>query len=95
MAEVQKTTVSGETTQKFIQFIMMQQQQALLALGRYPNPPPGLPPSNLGLARVFIDQLSMIRVKTAGNLNGDEQHLLNSVLTSLEEAYQELIQGEA
>ncbi|MDB6153050.1 MAG: hypothetical protein JWL90_1503 [Chthoniobacteraceae bacterium] len=95
MAEVQKTTVSGETTQKFIQFIMMQQQQTLLALGRYPNPPPGLPPSNLSLARVFIDQLAMIRVKTAGNLNGDEQHLLNSVLASLEEAYQELIQGGA
>jgi hypothetical protein len=95
MAEVQKTTVSGETTQKFIQFIMMQQQQTLLALGRYPNPPPGVPPSNLSLARVFIDQLGMIRVKTAGNLNRDEQQLLDSVLESLERAYQEIIQGEA
>ena len=37
MAEVQKSTEAGEFTQLFIQFLMMQQQQALLALGKHPN----------------------------------------------------------
>ncbi len=89
MAEVQTTTESGEATQLFIQFVMMQQQQALLALGKHPNPPPGLPPANLRLARVYIDQLAMIRIKTAGNLGAEEQQLLNSALASLQTAFLE------
>lgn len=89
MAEVQKTTESGETTQLFIQFVMMQQQQALLALGRHPNPPPGAPPANPVLGKIFIDQLAMIRMKTDGNLTPDEQQVLNSALSALQLAYVE------
>ena len=90
MAEVLKTTVSGQTTEVFIRFLMMQQQQALLALGRHPNPPPVVPPSNLTLAKIFIEQLGMIRGKTAGNLNHDEQQLLDSVIEGLETIYAEV-----
>lgn len=89
MAEVQKTTEAGEFTQLFIQFLMMQQQQALLALGRHPNPPPGAPPPNLQLGKVFIDQLGMIREKTRGNLTPDESQLLSQVLSTLQMAYLE------
>ncbi len=91
MAEVQKTTTeAGQTTEIFIRFLMMQQQQALLALGRHPNPPPGVPPRNLALAKIFVDQLAMLRVKTAGNLNPDESQLLESVVSGLELAYLEV-----
>jgi hypothetical protein len=90
MAEVFKTTETGETTQHFIQFIIMQQQQALLALGRHPNPPPGAPLANLGLAKAFIDQLGAIRVRTEGNLTSEERTLLNTVLTGLQTSYVEV-----
>ena len=87
MAEVQKTTLAGEMAPVFIQFVMMQQQQALLAMGRHPNSPPGALPTNLALAKVFIDQLSVIRMKTAGNLNTDEERVLNSAIASLQAEY--------
>ncbi len=89
MPEVQTSTESGATTPVFIQFVMMQQQQALLALGRHPNAPQNAPPKNLTLGKVFIDQLAMIREKTAGNLNASEQQILASALASLQLAYVE------
>ena len=91
MAEVQKSTESGETTQLFIQFVMMQQQQALLALGRHAQSAPGDPRRNLGLAKIFIDQLAMLQTKTAGNLNPHEQEALEGVLQSLQTAYTETL----
>ncbi len=90
MAEVFKTTQTGETTQIFIQFVMMQHQQTLFALGRHPNPPPTAPPPNLTLAKAFIDQLIMIREKTAGNLTGDEQRILETALNELQQKYVEV-----
>ena len=87
MALVQKSTESGETTQLFIQFVMMQQQQALHALGRHPSDAATTEPRNLKLAKVFIDQLGMIRRKTAGNLNPSEQQLIAKALGDLEAAY--------
>jgi hypothetical protein len=93
MAEVQKTTEAGEMTQLFIQFMMMQQQQALLALGRHPNPPAGAPRPNLQLGKVFVDQLGMLKEKTRGNLTPDEQHVMNDILASLQMAYVEATKG--
>jgi hypothetical protein len=89
MAEVQTNTESGEITQNFVQFILMQQQQALFALGKHPNPPRSAPPANLVLAKVFIDQLTAIRVKTRGNLSSEEQSLLNNVIAGLQTNYAE------
>ena len=76
-------------TQLFIQFVMMQQHQALLALGRHPNPPPVSPPANLALGKALVEQLAMIQQKTLGNLNPDEESVLQSALTTLESAYTE------
>jgi hypothetical protein len=89
MAEVQRTTEAGEVAQLFVQFVLMQQQQALLALGKHPNAPPGAPPANLTLAKVFIDQLGAIREKTRGNLSTEEQNLLNNVIIGLQMSYAE------
>ena len=76
MAEVQRTQLSGEMTQRFIEFIMMQAQQAALFLGRLPNPQTGKAEPNLDVARMLIDQLEMIREKTRGNLNHEETEIL-------------------
>ena len=83
MAEVQKTTALGEMTQRFIEFVMMQAQQAAMFLGRIPNPQTGKPELNLEIARMFIDQLEMIHEKTRGNLTSEESEILTRVLSDL------------
>lgn len=95
MAEVQKTVLAGETTQKFIEFIMLQSQQASLFLGRIPNPQTGKPEVRLDAAKLFIDHLEMIHEKTRGNLTGEESKLLDSVLTELRLAYVQASQSAA
>ncbi len=95
MAEVQTTTQSGELTQRFIEFVMMQAQQAALFLGQIPNPQTGQPEINLEVARMFIDQLAMIQEKTRGNLTTDENTLLRNTLSSLQMAFVEASQGSA
>ena len=80
-------TLSGEMTQRFIQFIMLQSQQASLFLGRLPNPQTGKAEVNLEAARLFIDHLEMLKEKTTGNLTTQEAEILNSVLSDLQVAF--------
>ena len=87
MAEVQTSTQSGEMSQRFIEFVMMQAQQASLFLGRIPSPQSGKTEVLLEPAKLFIDHLEMIREKTRGNLTNEEKEILNSVLSDLEMAY--------
>lgn len=93
MPQVYKTDQAGETAQLFIQFVMMQHQQALFALGRHPNPPPQAPPANPQLAKIFIDQLGMIKAKTQGNLLPEETQVLESALSELRLKYIEVTGG--
>lgn len=83
MAEVQTSTFSGELAERFIQFVMLQSQQASLFLGRIPNPQTGRAEVHLDAARMFIGNLEMIREKTRGNLSRQESDILESVLTDL------------
>ena len=89
MAEVQTTTQSGELTQHFIEFVMMQAQNAALFLGQIPNPQTGQAEVNLDVARMFIDQLGMIQEKTRGNLTTEESTVLRNALSSLQMAFVE------
>jgi len=93
MAEVQTTTQSGEMTQRFIEFVMMQAQNAALFLGQIPNPQSGKAEVNLEVARMFIDQLAMIEEKTRGNLTKDETTVLRNALSSLHMAFVEASQN--
>jgi Domain of unknown function (DUF1844) len=90
MAEVQKTTLSGELTQRFIEFVVMHAQNAALFLGQIPNPKTGQGEVNLDLARMFIDQLAMIQEKTRGNLTSEEAKVLSNTLSNLQMAYVEV-----
>ena len=90
MAEVQKTTLSGELTQRFIEFVVMHAQNAALFLGQIPNPKTGQGEVNLDLARMFIDQLAMIQEKTRGNLTTEEAKVLSNALSNLQMAYVEV-----
>jgi hypothetical protein len=90
MAEVQTTTQSGELTQRFIEFVMMQAQNAALFLGQIPNPQTGQGEVNLELAKMFIDQLAMIQEKTRGNLTNEETAVLRNTLANLQMAFVEV-----
>jgi len=90
MAEVQRTTLSGELTQRFIEFVVMHAQNAALFLGQIPNPKTGQGEVNLDLARMFIDQLAMIQEKTRGNLTSEEAKVLTNALSNLQMAYVEV-----
>ena len=89
MAEVQKTTLSGELSQRFIEFVVMHAQNAALFLGQIPNPRTGEAEVNLDLARMFIDQLAMIQEKTRGNLTNEEATILRNTLSNLQMAFVE------
>lgn len=92
MAEVQTSTQSGELSQRFIEFIMMQAQNAALFLGQIPNPQTGKGEINLELAKIFIDQLEMIQEKTRGNLTNEEAKVLRSTLSNLQMVFVEVSQ---
>jgi Domain of unknown function (DUF1844) len=95
MAEYQQTSVSaGEMAQRFIEFVMMQAQNAAFMLGQIPHPQTGEREVNLDMARLLIDQLIMIQEKTKGNLNGDEMRILGSALSNLQMAFVEVAQAE-
>lgn len=89
MAEVQRMVHSGELAQRFIQFVMLQSQQASLFLGRLPSPQTGKSEVNLEAARLFIGHLEMLKEKTNGNLSAQEAEILNSVLSDLQAAFAE------
>lgn len=89
MAEVQNSQQSGEMTRRFIEFVLMQAQQIALMLGQIPGPDGKPLEPNLPVARIFIDQLEMIREKTRGNLGKDEEDILTKVLADLQLAFVE------
>ena len=90
MAEVQTNTNTGELAQRFIEFVMMQAQNAALFLGQIPNPKTGEGEVNLELAKMFIDQLEMIQEKTRGNLSNEETAVLRNTLSNLQMVYVEV-----
>jgi len=94
MPEHQKSEQVGEMTQRFIEFVMMQAQNAALFLGQIPNPKTGEGEVNLDLARMFIDQLAMIQEKTRGNLSNEESTVLRNALSNLQMAFVEVSQAE-
>jgi hypothetical protein len=95
MAEVQTSTQSGALAQRFIEFVMMQAQNAALFLGQIPNPQTGEGEVNLELARMFIDQLAMIQEKTRGNLSNEEAAVLRNTLSNLQMVFVEVSQSGA
>ena len=95
MAEVQTSDQSGEMAQRFIELVMMQAQNAAYALGQIPHPETGEAPVNLELARLFIDQLIVLRAKTKGNLAPDETGVLNNAISNLQMVFFEVSQGAA
>ena len=67
----------------FTMLINAMAQPALIFLGEVPHPGTGKPEINLEQARLQIDLLDVLRIKTRGNLSPDEEGLLDRVLYEL------------
>jgi hypothetical protein len=73
----------------FAQMVMQQSNLALMLLGKTPHPETGQSLRDLDAAKLFIDQLEMLEVKTKGNLNAQETALLKQSLMTLHLAFVE------
>jgi hypothetical protein len=71
------------TSALFANLVIQQTNMALMFLGRVPHPETGATIQDIDSARMLIDQLEMLEVKTRGNLSKNEDHLLKQSLTSL------------
>jgi len=82
-----------ENAQKFVQFIMVQAQNILYVLGKIPGPDGASPPPNLEAAKMLIDQLEIIEIKTEGNLSPQESQILSDTLQEIRMAFVEASGG--
>ncbi|MBZ4398737.1 DUF1844 domain-containing protein [Myxococcus sp. MISCRS1] len=67
----------------FTTFIMGLGTAVLIYLGDAPNPETGQTTKDLPLARQNLDLLSMLRLKTRGNLTAEEEKLFDGLLADL------------
>mgnify|MGYP006273056747 FL=1 len=81
----------------FASMVMQNTQMAMMLLGQMPHPETGEQVTDLEGARMFIDQLEMLEVKTKGNLSKDEEQLLKQSLIGTRMAFVAAIeqQGKA
>lgn len=71
----------------FASMVMQNAQMAVMLLGQMPHPETGQAVMDLEGARMFIDQLEMLEVKTKGNLTKDEEQLLKQSLIGTRMAF--------
>jgi hypothetical protein len=71
----------------FASLILQQTNMGLTLLGKSPHPETGQKMVDLDSARMIIDQLEMLVVKTQGNLDPRESQLLKDSLSGLHMAY--------
>jgi Domain of unknown function (DUF1844) len=79
----------GENEMTFPAFLVGISTQALVHLGEIPDPQGGPPEVNLPAAQQLIDIVGMLRDKTRGNLDKDEEGLIESILFELRMKYVE------
>ena len=80
----------------FAQLVTGHAQMALTFLGKVDNPQTGKPDkANTEAAKVFIDQLGMLRSKTRGNRHAEETRLLAQELDVVRTAFVEVIDAAA
>ena len=95
MAEIQKNNpaLNSEMTKRFVQFVMVQAQNILYVLGRIPTPEGDRIPPNLQAAKMMIDHLELIRIKTEGNLSPQETKMITEALQQVQLAFVEASGG--
>jgi hypothetical protein len=71
----------------FPAFLLSLATSAMAHLGEVPDPATGEKSENLGAAQQMIDILSLLKEKTQGNLEADEDRLLEDLLYELRMKY--------
>ena len=79
----------------FTTFMVGLSTQALAALGEISDPVSGAPSKDLQAAQQLIDIIGMLREKTRGNLDRDEDGLIEAILFDLRMKYVELARQSA
>ena len=87
MADQNIPTQEQQNELLFMQLVMMFQGMALQNLGKVMNPVTNQIERNLEQAKNMIDILGMLDAKTKGNLNDNEQRLMEHVLFELRMNY--------
>lgn len=77
-------------TLDFATFVLSLSHSALMHLGEAPHPESLEVGQNLPMAKQTIDLIGMLEEKTRGNLNGEEERLIEQVLYDLRMRYVEL-----
>lgn len=90
-------TVEGQTDEapgnipapeiNFAAFVLSLSGSAMFNIGAIPNPETGKTEKNLPLAKQTIDILEMLKEKTKGNLEPDEEKLIEDILYDLRMQY--------
>jgi hypothetical protein len=75
----------------FAQLVVQQANMAMMLLGKMAHPETGKVMKDIEAARLFIDQLEMLEVKTKGNLTKEESTLLKQSLMSLRLGFVEAV----
>ena len=78
----------------FAMFILSLAHSALVHMGDAPNPADGECCANLPMARQTIDLLALLQEKTRGNLEGEEERVLEQSLFDLRMRFVEVTQGK-
>ena len=78
----------------FANMVIQQTNMAMIFLGRVPHPETGQHVQDLETARMFIDQLEMLAVKTKGNLSKQEEGLIKQGLGAVRMAFVEAAGSE-
>lgn len=73
----------------FPMFISSLGMQAMMSLGEVENPMTKKKEVNLEQAKYFVDTLKILKDKTEGNLNSDEQKVLDDLIYQLQMKYVE------
>ncbi|MCA9256357.1 MAG: DUF1844 domain-containing protein [Phycisphaerales bacterium] len=77
----------------FVEIVQTLAMQVMVGLGGMQGPNGQPIPPNHDLAKHFIDMLDVLEKKTKGNLDQDEQTILDTTLHQLRMAYVEAIGG--
>jgi hypothetical protein len=77
----------GQSEVDFAGFLLSLATSAMAYLGEVPDPASGSTAENLPAAKQMIDILSILQVKTKGNLEQDEERLLDHLLYELRMKY--------
>jgi len=82
-----------ELSALFAHLVIQQSNMAMMLLGKRAHPETGQVIRDLEAAKLFIDQLEMLEVKTQGNLSKEEAGLLKQGLMNLRLAFVEAVES--